>query len=223
MASSSSTSINVKAPQLASASGAGGGMPHALWRPQMQTFLMQQSIEERHYTRAIAKWKELDVAVQGKAVEDDDDAIDVLLGIKSMESTPPVKTESSDSSSSSPVDAAVAAETKQKEKAKERVAELINKSRKAYGFLYSALPADLRQLIADVPQGYAYGIWSFLEKKFRSTEQDSVMAGWQRVTTFQPEDDEMFDEAKARLDAEVELLKIAGQTVPHGLYMSLLL
>ena len=71
--------------------------------------------------------------------------------------------------------------------AKKRVADLIGRSRKAFGFLYAALPADLRQLVADVPQGYAFGIWSFLEKKFRNTEQDSVMALWERFTTCRQE------------------------------------
>ena len=60
------------------------------------------------------------------------------------------------------------------------MADLIGRSRKAFGFLYASLPTDLRPLVADVPQGYAFGIWSFLEKKFRNTEQDSVMALWER-------------------------------------------
>ena len=67
--------------------------------------------------------------------------------------------------------------------AKKKVSDMIGRSKKAYGFLFAALPADHRQLIADVPQGYAFGIWSFLEKKYRNTEQDSVMALWEKITT----------------------------------------
>ena len=99
----------------------------------------------------------------------------------------------------------------------------IGRSRKAFGFLFAALPADLRQLVADVPQGYAFGIWSFLEKKFRNTEQDSVMALWERLTTVSAEPDETFDAYKARVDSVTELLTHAKQTVPPGLYASLLL
>jgi hypothetical protein len=206
MASTVSTSANVKAPQLASASGTGSGMPHALWRPQMQTFLMQHSIEERDYAREIAKWRELDAAVQAAAEAAEEEAIAFMLGESLM-----VKQESDDKDA-----------TAQK-KAKQRVADLICRSRKAFGYLYSALPADLRQLVADVPQGYAYGIWSFLEKKFRNTEQDSVMALWERITTVTQEADETYDVYKARVDSVVELLTNAKQTLPAGLYASLLL
>lgn len=59
--------------------------------------------------------------------------------------------------------------TPEQQAAKKEVSELISRARKAFGYLYAALPADLRQLVADVPQGYAYGIWSFPEKKFRNT------------------------------------------------------
>ena len=92
--------------------------------------------------------------------------------------------------------------TAQKKAAKQRVADLIGRSRKVF---YSALPVDLRPLVADVPQGYAYGIWSFLEKKFRNTEQDSVMALWGRITTVTQELDETYDVYKARVDSIVEL------------------
>ena len=113
--------------------------------------------------------------------------------------------------------------TDHQQKAKKRVADLIGRSRKAYGFLFAALPTDVRQLVADVPQGYAFGIWSFLEKKFRNTEQDSVMALWERLSTLSQEAEESFDTYKARVDSVIELLANAKQTPPPGLYASLLL
>jgi Chromo (CHRromatin Organisation MOdifier) domain/Zinc knuckle len=206
MASTSSTSANVKAPQLASANGTASGMPHALWRPQMQTFLMQHSIEERDYACEMAKWRELDAAVQLAAKAAEDEAIAFMLGESQV-----VEQESDNKDASA------------QKKAKQRVADLIGRSRRAFGYLYSALPVDLRPLVADVPQGYAYGIWSFLEKKFRNTEQDSVMALWERITTVTQETDETYDVYKARVDSVVELLTNAKQTLPAGLYASLLL
>jgi hypothetical protein len=74
-----------------------------------------------------------------------------------------------------------------------------------------------------VPQGYAYGIWSFLEKRFRNTEQDTVMSLWQRLMTLDQEVDETHDIYKARVDSVMELLANAKQQVPPGLYASLLL
>ena len=82
---------------------------------------------------------------------------------------------------------------------------------------------ELRQLIADVPQGYAFGIWSFLEKKFRNTEQDTVMSLWTRFVRLAQEADETFDVYKARVDSVLELLTHAKQTPPAELYAALLL
>jgi hypothetical protein len=206
MASSSPASVDAKTPLLASASGTGAGAPHALWRPQMQTFLMRHGIEERDYAREIAQWRALAAAVEAKAEADEQDAIAVVLGAAMS------------SASSKPKE-----QTPEEAKAKQRVADLISRSRKAFGFLYAALPVDLRPLVADVPQGYAFGIWSFLEKRFRSTEQDSVMALWERLTTMQQDSADTHDVYKARVDSVVELLKHAQQTVPAGLYASLLL
>lgn len=203
------SAVDVKVPQLASASGSGAGVPHALWRPQMQTFLMRQGIEERDYAREITQWRQLSTAVQVDAESEEQDAIDIILGgASSASGPPPVKKE---------------APTPEQVKAKKHVADLISRSRKAYGYLYGALPVDLRPLIADVPQGYAFGIWSFLEKKFRNTEQDSIMALWERITTVSQEADETYDVYKARVDSIIELLAHAKQTLPPGLYASLLL
>lgn len=203
----SATTLETKVPHLASASG-GSGLPHALWRPQMQTFLMRHSIEERDYAREILRWNELAKAVNTDAEAEEQAAIDLLLGSGTT-------TASSSSTSSATVD--------QMQRAKKQIAEMIARSRKAYGFLYAALPADLRALVADVPQGYAFGIWSLLEKKFRNTEQDSVMALWERLTTISMERDEDFDTYKARVDSVCELLMHAKQQPPAGLYTALLL
>jgi hypothetical protein len=60
----SSSLSELKAPRLASSSGgSASGLPYASWRPQMQTFLMRLSIEERDYTKEIPQWKELCAAV----------------------------------------------------------------------------------------------------------------------------------------------------------------
>lgn len=198
--------VKLTIPLLASASGAGNGLPYPLWRPQMQTFLMRAGIEKRDYEEEIARWEELSNAVETDARTEEQDAVELLLG--SGGSASAVKKE--------PADEARA-------KAKKRVAEWVGRTRKAYGYLHAALPSDLRQLVAEVPQGYAFGVWSFLEKKFRNTEQDSVMALWKKFSALQQEQEESFDVYKARVDAVRELLVHAKQTPPPGLYASLLL
>ena len=81
---------------------------------------------------------------------------------------------------------------------------------------------DTRLLVADVPQGYAHGIWSFLEKKFRNTEQDSVLALWERFTTLRQESDESFDVYKARVDSLRDLLSHAKEKITPSLYAATL-
>lgn len=219
-------SVDAKVPLLASASGTGAGVPHTLWRPQMQTFLMRHGIEDRDYAREIAQWRELASTVEADAEAEEQEAIRLVLAAGGGSSC---STASSASSNSVPPAATVKKEVAaapvadDQQKAKKRVADLIGRSRKAYGFLFAALPTDVRQLVADVPQGYAYGIWSFLEKKFRNTEQDSVMALWERLSTLSQDGQESFDAYKARVDSVIELLVNAKQTPPPGLYAALLL
>ena len=212
MASASST--ETKIPRLASASSAQSGLPHALWRPQMQTFLMRQGIEDRDYSEPFPEWKAVVDAINADEKAEEQAAIAEMLGRSSAAAA-----------STTTLAAANNAKTAEQVKRKQRVVDAVARVRKAYAILYAALPADLRTLVADVPQGYAYGVWSFLEKKFRSTEQDSVMALWERLTTMRQDasSDESFEEYKARIDSVKELLESAKQAINSGLYASLLL
>jgi len=207
------TDATSRVPRLVAAAG-GGGLPHAVWRPQMQTFLMQHGIEESDYAHEIPLWREIVAAVGDDAQTRRTAAIATVLGVAAGSKG------GASASSSSPKTELL---TDEQKAAKKEVSELIARSRKAYGFLYAALPTDLRQLIADVPQGYAYGVWSFLEKKFRNTEQDTVMVLWERYVSLRQETDETFDVYKARVDSVVELLTHAKQSPPGELYATLLL
>lgn len=209
------TDATSRVPRLVAAAG-GGGLPHAVWRPQMQTFLMQHGIEESDYAQEIPLWREIVAAVGDDAQTRRAAAIATVLGVAAG-------SKSGTSTSSSSTSSSKTVLTDDQKAAKKEVSELIARSRKAYGFLYAALPTDLRQLIADVPQGYAYGVWSFLEKKFRNTEQDTVMVLWERYVSLRQETDETFDVYKARVDSVVELLTHAKQSPPAELYATLLL
>ena len=210
----SSNDPSARVPRLASVSSR-DGVAYAQWRPQMQTFLMRQGVEQRDYMREIAQWKDLAAAVASREEAEENEAFASILAHSAL-SNSGVKVKDEPALSGSSVSG--------KKTDAMRVAEAaIARSRKAYGYLYAALSSDLRLLVADVPQGYAYGIWSFLEKRFRNTEQDSVMALWKSYTSLQQADDETFDEYKARVDSVLELLVHARQTTPPELYASLLL
>jgi hypothetical protein len=198
--------------------GGTGGAAYPQWRPQMSTYIMRQGIELRDYAKEIPQWQALVAAVELDAETEEQASIALLLGDESALSK-------SVSSALSPTKVKKENEPgeAQKSAAKKSIAAMIGRSRKAFAILYSALPPELRPLVADVPPGYAYGIWSFLEKKFRNTEQDSIAGLWTDFTGLSQASDELFDAYRARVDAVVELLKHAKQTVPSGLYTALML
>src|SRR4051812_20055966 len=219
--SNNNSSVAERAPRLSSSTGSGGGTTYAIWRPQFMTFLMRHNIEERDYIQPIPSWKAIVASVQISAEAEEQNAIAIVLASSSSSS-------SSSKSVSHIMDPDVVVKkepslTRDQLDAKKKVAEMISRSKKAYGFLFGALPNDHRQLVADVPQGYAYGIWNFLEKKYRNTEQDSVLALWEQFTALKPEEEETFDVYKARVDSVVELLQHAKQTIPQALYASIML
>jgi hypothetical protein len=221
-ASSPSIDPSSRIPLLASATAnaASSALTYALWRPQMQTYLMRQSIEERDYTEALPRWKEMIAAVETDARDQEKAAIELLLaGTQKKAVTGGASSPSADGASKAADSATDSAAQKE---AKRAVSALIARSRKAFGILYAALPTDLRTLVNDVPQGYAFGLWMFLEKKFRNTEQDNVAALWKDFATLSQTVDESFDEYKARVDSVVELLVHAKEQPPTGLYMTLL-
>lgn len=227
--SSSSNNERERVPQLG---GNTGGTAYPQWRPLMVAYLMRQGIEARDYSKANPRWLELVAVVEADAAAEDEAAIALLLGAPVV-TLPPgaqqtVKPDASSSSDSTVTDvkmeteAAVVVSVEQRA-AKKNIAAMIGRSGKAFGMLWQALPAELRPLVADVPRGYAFGVWSFLEKKYRNTEQDSVAALWKTFTALSQESDETFDIYKARVDSVVELLVHAKQLIPTGLYASLML
>lgn len=206
-APASTADAHAKVPLLATVSG-NGGASYASWRPQMKSFLMRQGVEERDYTRELPQWETLAALLAKNEQDAEQAAFDAVLSGFSGGDSSAVKAEP----------------LVHKKDDQARLAEFaMSRSRKAYGYLYASLPAELRLLVADVPQGYAYGLWSFLEKKFRNTEQDSVLALWKELTTMKQSEEESFDEYKARVDSVKELLTHAKQKVEPALYASLLL
>ena len=180
----------------------------------MQTYLMRQGIESCDYAEIVPLWSEMVKLVQQDVKSERQASLALFFGGASSSSSPPIKKED---------EAAIAAAEAKQKAAKKNIAAMVAQSRKAFAILYQALPAELRPLIADVPQGYAFGIWSFLEKKYRNTEQDSIAALWADFTTLAQEADEDFVTYKARVDSVVELLQHAKQVVPSGLYSALAL
>jgi Zinc knuckle len=175
--------------------------------------------------KEIPQWSLLVTAAEEEEEAEEQEAMAILLrksgSASSSEATAPLKKKVMNTSKMS--DSSEPEHQQQAMAAKKRVSEVLARVKRAYGYLYAALPADIRLLIADVPQGYAYGIWSFLEKRYRNTEQDSVAALWKEYIMMKQDEEESFDGYKARVDAALELLTHAKQDPPAGLYSTLML
>ena len=225
--SSSTHAIAIaKVPLLATSSGAAGS-PYAVWRVQMQTYLERNSIDHGDYMEPIAEWKSLVAVMQRRAKVTRSDTVARYLSLASaadptaeMNPSHPrtsLKAEADldTRSASSAVAESVALERE--------VCKIVDRSRKAYAALIDAVTPDVRALVADVPIGYAYGVWSFLEKRYRNTENDSVGILWREYSSLRHQPEETFDQFKARVDAMQELLVHANQSPQKGHYLAILI
>ena len=99
----------------------------------------------------------------------------------------------------------------------------VERSHKAFGALYSALSEDLRMQVAHLPQGWAHGLWMWLERKFQSTEPESVGILLKRWVSLEQTEDESFDAYRARVNEVHALLKHAKQEQTPEMYCLFLL
>ena len=99
----------------------------------------------------------------------------------------------------------------------------VNRMKKAYTMIHSALRDELRRLVNHIPQGDAYGLWMWLEKKFQNTESDNVGRLWDEFTSLSQQEDESFDDYKSRVDHLFGLLEHAKDKPSQGQYAHRLL
>src|SRR5579875_402936 len=160
-----------------------GGVGYAAWQANMDVFLQRAGAEGIHRKpMAEAAWKEMVLRVEQWSEEALAAAMALVVGDAGGSSSKAVKAEP------------LSPEIKE---ARRLVSATVERSRKVYGMLYSVLPEELRVQVAHISQGWAYGLWHWLESKFQSTEQDSVgelLAQW---TTLRQEEEETFDAYRA--------------------------
>ncbi len=189
---------------------------YAAWRPDMDVYLSRigadgahkRKMEKDHWLKLVQqvnKWKEDAMA---------DALADIGIGASS-----------SSSSSSSAVDEREPL-TEREQATRKTIRLLVDQSTKAYGALWSALPEELRSQASkggEVPQDFAYGLATWLEQKFQSTETDSIgelLAQW---TALRQEDDESFDAYRARVNHLRALLIHAKEPPSDNMYAFMLL
>jgi hypothetical protein len=195
---------HIQAPRLQS-----GGIGFAAWQANMDVFLQRAGAEGIHRKpMAEAVWTDM----ARRAEEWSEEALSAALAL--------VSGGCGAGSSSSAKSETLSAEVKE---ARKLVSATVERSRKVFGALYSALPEELRAQVAHIAQGWAYGLWHWLETKFQSTEQDSVgelLAQW---TTLRQEEDESFDAYRARVNRLNALLDHADEKPSARMYAYMML
>ena len=182
-----------------------GGGDYAAWRPRMDAFLQAKGAEGIHRKAMTqADWRTMEARVE----------------LWSDEALAHALVETSSSSGSGSGSAAVKAEplSAETKAARALVCATVARSQRAYGMLYTALPAELQLQVAHLPQGFAYGLWSWLEGKFQSTEDDNISALLQDWASLTQEAGESFDAYRARVNRLATLLERAEEKPSARVY-----
>ena len=169
---------------------------YASWRPRMEAYLMRMGLEEA-YKDELASWTELHAKVREWDLASKARAISSALGRSSTASA-----------SSGPSPKKVDPE---EENVKREVRGMVDRSLRAFGILHEAMTEELRVQTAHIPPGYAFGVWSWLEKKFQSTEVDCVNDLIEKWMELRMEPDEFFDNYRARVNKICVLLEQAKE------------
>lgn len=205
---------------------------YAAWKPRMEVFLQHQGAQGVHLrvctskqwlrmSNSVRQWQEeeLEAALAatgcGAASDDDADVEDGLAvgsGVGQKGGSKAVKQEASQ-----------AGAKLQQEKERSLVRAIVERSTRAYGRIYAALPDGLALQVAHIPQGFAYGLWHWLEEKFQSTDEDNVDSLLDEWHALAQTPGESFDAFRARVNSVQTLLAHAGEKPSARMYAHTLL
>jgi len=216
-------SLNSEERTSGSGGGGAGGVGHSLqaprllpggyaaWRPNMDVFLQRAGAEGIHRKPMLsADW----IARSDMVVQWADEADAEAWALLSLGSA---------SSSGSTKGKTATAPSDEEKAARKVVSSTVERSRRVFGIIYSSLPEELRAQVAHIASGWAFGLWDWLEKKFQSTEEDSVDELLQQWTQLRQTDDESFDAYRARVNKVATLLEQAKEKQSARMYAHVLL
>jgi hypothetical protein len=187
------------------------GSGYAVWKPKAEVFLGLKGLKDALLDFATEKqWLKVTKRAAEWAAAEKAELLSALFGDDSGDEQDDEQSAVSASSSHStseagsvgvPVKATPAAPLKDKDAdMRKQAAAMIKRSEMAYGHLFGALPNDVALMVKVVPQGWAYGLWAWLERKFSSTEADNVNALLREWHTLKQADGEPYDLYRARVD-----------------------
>jgi transposase InsO family protein len=195
---------SAQAPRLRSAAGS-----YAAWKPDMDVYLERIGADGVHKrTLTDANWTRLSLQVQSWS----DEALALALASIGVDDTSNVDQQATATSSSASASTTASHSlTIEQKETRRLVTALVERSRRVFGIIWASLPEELRAQAVHVPQGFASGLWQWLQQKFQNTEQDSVgelLAQW---VALRQEEDESFDAYRARVNQLGALLEHAKE------------
>ena len=213
-----------------------GGEQFAAWVVNMHVFLQKNAADGIHTTPMTnARWLALAKKAAQWSANDLEAAIDLIdLSEDSDrdEHADAAAAEAARKSSSSakprakqdPDEGKEVGEAKKLAEAKKLVGTKVALSRKIHGYIWTALPDDLRdQVRGVVPDGFAYGLWHWLKNKFQNTEEDNVHDMLAQFFALQMLETETFDAWRARVNHLERLLAGANEKQTPRVYAFILL
>lgn len=205
-----------QAPRLRSVAGS-----YAAWKPDMDVYLERVGADGVHKrTMTDDSWRKLALQVQSWS----DEALAQALASIGVEDAAATTGGAAGGATVATSSSTKSAEPTSEQKEQRRlVTALVERSRRTFGVIWAALPEELRVQAAHVPQGFAAGLWLWLQQKFQNTEQDSVgelLAQW---VVLRQEEDESFDAYRARVNQIKALLEHAKEPQSARMYVFTLL
>jgi len=183
---------------------------YAAWASSMEVFLQRNGAEGIH-KKVMTKqqFEELEANVARWNDEVLSAAAALVGGSLSSSSALDSKPLKSDS------DSVMSAEMKE---ARRLLSAQLERSRRVFGYIWYAVPEELRAQSAHITPGWAYGMWHWLSTKFQSTEQDRVGELLEAWTSLSQQDDESFDAYRARVNKLQSLLEHAKEKQSARMY-----
>ena len=196
------------------------GSGYAVWKPKAEVFLGLKGLREALLDFPTDKqWRKVTARAAEWAAADKAELLSMLFGDDTEEEKEKEDdgdggggsiTESTEADGSQHVPAGRAPKAphtslleplKEKEASmRKQAVAMIKRSEMAYGHIFSALPNDVALMVKVVPQGWAHGLWMWLERKFQSTASDninSLLKDWHNICQAEGE---FFDLYRARVD-----------------------
>ena len=195
-----SAGASAAAPRLSS------GVDYSTWAPLFINWCRRHGIDSA-IARETKDWTVLCQREQQWEIDAEEASIAAVL------------TPSSSSSSSTTKATAISPDVLSAQTA---VRQLLARSKRAYGALFEAIPDELRTQVV-TEEGYAFGLWKWLEKKFQSTEADNVGNLWSKWTDMRMESDETYDAYRARVCKLHALLAAAKEAITPSFFLYIML